>query len=200
MKLPSWALVVGVCLILFGGCSISSNIGKINSPDAFEFQEGLMDSMKDVVEKSMDEAMDEAEKDSVFSETISKLKDEPGMEIIEEMAGGIENLFTISEFTKIWTVRFGYIGVAIAIIYLLSGVILFLRKSFSIKFVLFALGISIIFSIVESIVLSSGAQNFLLSISAGFGNIFSIIIDVILLVVILANDKRSYFNTVEEEF
>ncbi|MFT7037152.1 MAG: hypothetical protein ACJA2S_005695, partial [Cyclobacteriaceae bacterium] len=38
MKTPTWAIVVGIFLMLFGGCSVTKSIQAINMPDMLEMQ------------------------------------------------------------------------------------------------------------------------------------------------------------------
>lgn len=81
-----------------------------------------------------------------------------------------------------------------ATLYILSGVFLLLKGSFSIQLVYVALATSIVFSGIQTLVLASDPPGGLISKSAGFSNIFGIIVDIILVVVIIAIDKTTYVN------
>lgn len=120
--------------------------------------------------------------------------DQSGEQVVafQEMAEGMTEMFSMSDFTKTWTVRLGYMGLIVSILYILSGVFLLVKKPFSINLVYGALALSIVFSITESIVLTSDSAGGLMAMAAGFGNFFGIIIDIILLVVVVAMDKTAY--------
>lgn len=181
MKIPTWAIVIGICLMLFGGCSVSKNIQAINMPSLLEMQQNMITKMHGM--------------DTVTSQ--DTLATAPGVgdaEAFKNIAEGMTEIFKVSEFAKTWTVRFGYIGLFVATLYILSGVFLLLKRSFSIQLVYIALVTSIVFSGIQSLVLASDPSGGLISKTAGFGNIFGIIVDIVLVVVIVAIDKTTYLN------
>src|SRR6188508_2787615 len=168
MKTPTWAIVVGICLMLFGGCSVTKSIQKINSPDILAMQQKMMEKMsKERTETSSDSLSNSS--DSLFN---SARKSDPNAEAFKNITEGMQDMFAMSEFTKTWTVRFGYIGIFVALIYILSGVFLLIRTAFSIKLVYIALITSIVFSIVESVVITSDPSSGFISKTMGFGNLF----------------------------
>jgi len=195
MKTPTWAIVIGICLILFGGCSVTKNIQSINMPEMLEMQQNMMENMtsptttNSSTTTSSDSLLTESNVDTTYIQSDEMFK------IINE---GMHGMFAISDFTKTWTVRFGYIGLLVSIIYILSGVFLLIKKKFSINLVYAALIISIVFSGIESLVLASDSTAGLLTKFAGFGNIFGIIIDIILIVVVVAMDKSAYNDNTKE--
>ncbi|MEP4533999.1 MAG: hypothetical protein ABJ004_13000 [Cyclobacteriaceae bacterium] len=178
MKTPTWAIVVGIFLMLFGGCSVSKSIQAINMPDMIEMQTKMMEKMT--------QSSDSLSNNSINEQT----------EVFQGMAEGMQEMFAMSEFTKTWTVRFGYLGIVVAIIYVFSGIFLMVRRDFSIKLAYGALILSMVFSAIQSLVLASDSSGGYISKAAGFGNSFGIILDLILLVVIVAMDKSAFqFNS-----
>src|SRR6056297_3055003 len=147
MKTPTWAIVIGICLMLFGGCSVTKNIQSIIMPDMLEMQKNMM--------KKMAGSSTTNSSDSLSASTRVDTADIKGAEMFKNMAEGMQEMFGMSDFTKTWTVRFGYIGLLVSIIYILSGVFLLIKKKFSIKLVYTALILSIVFSGIQSLVLAS---------------------------------------------
>ncbi len=88
--------------------------------------------------------------------------------------------------------RFGYIGIVISLLYALGGILLLTPKRFSIKVVYAALILSILFSVTQTIVLTSDSESGFIAMSKGFSQIFGIIVDIILLSVVFASDKEVY--------
>ncbi len=179
MKTPTWAIVVGIFLMLFGGCSVTKSIQAINMPDMLEMQTKMMEKMTQ-----------SSSTDSITNNSVNEQA-----EVFQGMAEGMQEMFAMSEFTKTWTVRFGYLGIIVAIAYIFSGIFLMVRRDFSIKLAYGALVLSMIFSVIQSMVLASDSSGGFISKAAGFGNSFGIILDLILLVVIVAMDKSAFeFN------
>jgi len=190
MKTPTWVIVIGICLILFGGCSVTKNIQSINMPEILEMQQKIM--------KNMAGGKNDNSSDSLSIVSGTYKNEIPNADLFKNMSQGMQEMFSISEFSKIWTVRFGYIGLFVAIIYILSGVFLLIKRKFSIKLVYFALILSIVFSWIQSLVLASDSSGGILAKTASFGNIFGIIIDIILIVIVVSMDKSTYsWNTKE---
>lgn len=189
MRTPTWAIVIGICLMLFGGCSVTKNIQSINMPDILEMQQEMMKKMAGSTKSNVADSL------SVTSNTDSTNVSNTAM--FNNMAEGMKEMFAMSDFTKTWTVRFGYIGLFVSILYILSGVFLLIRRKFSINLVYIALIVSIVFSGIQSIVLASDSTGGFIAQSVGFGNMFGIIIDIILIVVVVSMDK-SVYNENEE--
>ncbi len=45
MKTPTWAIIIGICLILFGGCGASKNYQSIHLPEILDLQKGMLHKM-----------------------------------------------------------------------------------------------------------------------------------------------------------
>lgn len=190
MKTPTWAIVISICLMLFGSCSVTKNIQAINMPQILEMQQKMMETMSD--EKS------KTSTDSLLAASGFNNKNVPNVGKFKNMNKEIQEMLVVSEFTKTWTVRFGYIGILVATLYILSGVFLIVKQPFSIKLVYIALVTSIVFSASRSLVLISDSSSGLMAKTAGFTNIFGTIIDIILIIVVLAMDKSTYINGSEK--
>lgn len=193
MKTPNWGLVIGILMILFGGCSVSGDLQSINSPNIFDMQQDMLKGMSDGFNTTVSDSLISTDLDSTQTK---RIKSDPG-KMVEAMSNTMNTMFYMSDFTKTWIVRFGYIGVIVSFIYILGGVFLLVRKPFSLKLAYGALGLSILFSIIQSIVLSLDSSSSLLAMTAGYSQMFGVIIDIILIIVIVSSDKTAYHTQIE---
>jgi len=188
MKTPTWGTVIGIIMIVFGGCSVMNDIKSITLPAMLEKQKVIF---KDEMEKSKT-----TEQDSVSTkntDSLSTVTDENDSE--DFFIGGeksIEKMLDLSGFTKTWIVRFGYIGLLVSALYIIGGIFLLVRRNFSIKLVYAALVISILCSGAQAAVLTSSSSSGIIALTTGLSQIFGIIIDIILLAVVFASDKEAY--------
>lgn len=190
MKTPTWAIVIGICIILFGGCSVTKNIQSINLPDMLEMQKKIMDKMAESSKTNSTDSLSTIS--NVDSTTAQNIK------LMKNMAEGMQEMLSISEFTITWTVRFGYMGLFVSFMYILSGVFLLVKRNFSIKLAYTALVTSILFSGIKTLVLASDSSGGILAKTAGIGNLFGIIIDIILIIVIVSMDKTAFEENKKE--
>ena len=197
MKTPTWGTVIGILMIFFGGCGALNDIRNISMPEKLAEQKELM---KDKIEmRKLKKLKESAEQDSVNTveiDSISTITDEEDTETEEIDFFGkkqsVEEILDLPEFTKTWIVRFGYIGAFVSILYMLGGLFLLVRKSFSIKLVYAALVISILCSGAQAAVLTSSSSSGIIAISTGLSQIFGILIDIILLAIVFSSDKEAY--------
>lgn len=193
MKTPTWGTVIGIMMIVFGGCGALNDIKAISMPEQLVKQKELI---KDKIEEEK-----ASEQDSVSTEDMDSLPATTAEDKEEILFFGkkqsVEEMLDLSEFTKTWIVRFGYIGAFVSLLYILGGVFLLVRKTFSIKLVYAALVISILCSGAQAAVLTSSSSSGIIAITTGLSQIFGIIIDIILLAVVFSSDKEAY-ATVEK--
>jgi len=184
MKAPTWGTAIGVIMIIFGGCSVMNDIKSINLPGALEKQ-------KVIINEAMEET---AKEDSLLTQQMDSVgtPETDGIDAFKDPKKIVEDVLTLSEFTKTWIVRFGYIGVVVSLLYLLGGIFLLTPRKISIPIVYAALILSIAFSGVQTVVLTSDSASGIIAMTSGFSQIFGIIIDIILLSVVFASDKEAY--------
>lgn len=220
MKTPTWAVVVGIILMLFGGCGLMKHSQAIVMPEMLDMQQKMMENTVKVIEKSEETYPDweeEDELDSIYEEnetsnqsgfeneedsldlynevlSFEKTQKEKRLEAAKDLTKNMKEIFSISSFNRKWTVRFGYVGLIVCAIYLLAGAVLVNQKIFAIKFVFFALGLSLLFSIVQMMVLAGDTGNGFIGKIGAYGNIFGITIDVILIIVFSVIDKSDYMK------
>ncbi len=165
MKTPTWAIIIGSIMLLFGGCSALNYMSTVFTPMVFDMQEDVFDEIEREIETSEEE-------------------------IDEFPLNMMRNMFDVSDYTMKWIVRFGYIGVFISLFYMMGGAFLLIRRRISIRLAYAALILSMVFSIVKAVVLSQEGNLF--SLSAGVAAIGGIVVNIILLAIIIASEKEAY--------
>jgi VIT1/CCC1 family predicted Fe2+/Mn2+ transporter len=197
MKTPTWGVVIGILMVLFGGCSVMNDINAIRLPSVLEKQRAILHEKAEErknEEKDEREIEEEAEtnQDTTLTEATDSLEFAEAMEDEEDMKK-IENILNVSEFTKTWMVRFGYIGIVISVLYLLAGIFLLIPKKFSIKLAYTALILSITLSGTSAVILTTDSTSTgFIGLVTGFSQIFGVIIDIVLLAIIFASEKEAY--------
>lgn len=165
-----------------------NDIKSITLPVMLEKQHGIM-------KEKMEEARTHAREDSLEN---AKVADSLGVddgdveETFEQKEKKIEQAMKLPEFSKIWIVRFGYIGLSSAALYILGGIFLLVRRNFSIKLAYGVLIFSILTSAGQAIVLTSGSSSGIIALTTGLGQLVGIAVDIILGAVIFASDKEAY--------
>ncbi len=189
MKLPTWALIVGITMIIFGGCGALNNIQKINTPKAMEQQSDIMSEIRGAIEEDLEEDLREEMMDE---EGDGSEIDSADLERVEKVKDTVLTMFEVSDYYKKWIVRLGIIGAIAALFYCIAGILLVMGKRFALQVVYVAIGVSIVSLIFQVIILSLDKETGVISSFSNFGNYFMIFVNIILLVIILASD-RSYF-------
>ena len=217
MKVPAWVKFIAILMVFKGGCGIMQNVGNINSPKMLEFQEELIDEISDEIEEDIEEER-ERDLDEEEEETISNENEEASEEVenIEEDVverdseesedegeeeedddddeiETIKEMLTFSDYFKKWTVRFGYIGLVVSFISIVAGIFLFFPKQFTLKLLYFSLGLSIVVAIAQYIIMSNDDGSGVITMFSGIGSIMVGVFNVIILLIVIANDKTVFY-------
>lgn len=191
MKTPTWGIVIGILMIAFGGCSVVNDMQTVYMPQMVEMQQDMMEGFSQGIHDG---------DSTIFGDSTDiRLNRSEGNEAIENMQKTMSKMFYMSDFTKTWIVRFGYIGVLVSLVYVLGGVFLLNKKNYSIKLAYAALAISIAFGVTKGAVLSSEASTGFIALSTGFSQMFGIVFDIIFLVVIATSDRSAYYTAIETD-
>jgi Na+-translocating ferredoxin:NAD+ oxidoreductase RnfD subunit len=195
MKTPTWATVIAVIMIVFGGCGAINDIRSISMPEKLE--EGkekikIKADKKALQDSTAIAALDSTETAGADSIAATSDGDADKADIPFFGKKSQEEILTLSEFSKTWIVRFGYIGAVVSLIYLVGGIFLLVRRVFSIKIVYAALAISILCAGAQTSILTSTAAGDFMSKMVGLSQLPSILIDIVLLAVVFASDKDAY--------
>jgi len=203
MKLPTWATVVGVLMILFGGCGTYNNITKINTPKMLEMTSTIFEEISSEIDISVEDG--EFHLDSIKDVTMDSIThiieelsgqdmtDSTESAAVEKIFGSMSNMLNFSDYYLKWIVRLGIIGTIVALIYLMAGIFLVMGKPFALKLSYIALGLSIAFMIFQIVIMSMDKEGGMISrMSTNVSAYFMIFANIILLIIIKASDG-SYF-------
>lgn len=194
MKTPTWATVTGILMIVFGGCSVMNDIKSITLPTMLEKQKSLVqEKMKEARTHQLEEdSIANASADSLAQAGNDDIEEDEEEESFEEKEKKVDEMLKLPEFSKIWIVRFGWVGLVSAILYAIGGIFLLVKKPFSIKLAYVVLGISIITSATQAAVLTSGSSSGIIALTTGLSQLVGVLIDIILIAVIWTSDKEAY--------
>lgn len=177
-------------MIVFGGCSVMNDIKSITLPTILEKQKALME------EKMKEARTHQMEEDSIANASAdSTARAEDGdeeEESFEEKEKKVEKALKLPEFSKLWIIRFGYVGLVSAILYAIGGIFLLVKRPFSIKLAYTVLLISILTSGAQAAVLFSRESSGMIALSTGLSQVVGVVADIILIAVIWTSDKEAY--------
>ncbi len=224
MKLPTWATVVGIIMLLFGGCGALSNVNKINTPNTLNEMSEVLEEINSEMSKEMGKVKEEIRSDTV--ESVEVIQDEisdvtpdsveiagyktevnkfdaddsAGIAMMEGLFGSVGNIMTFSDYYKVWIVRLGIIGLIASVLYALAGLLLIIGKSFSLNLVYGAIAVSLLSVIFQIVIITMDKESGLAAKSTNIGNYFMIMVNVVLLIIVLASDKSYFheFDVIEE--
>lgn len=152
----------------------------------------ILEKQKALVKGKMEEARTHAADSSATKiDSLATADDDP-KESFDEKQKKVDEMLKLSDFSKTWIVRFGYVGVFSAVLYILGGIFLLVRKSFSIKLAYAVLIFSILSSAVQAAVLTSGESSGIIALSTGLSQLLGVVVDIILIAIIFASDKEAY--------
>ena len=144
MKIPTWGYIIGIFMLLIGGCSGTSSIQAIYTPTILDMQKKMMQGFTEGSKSVKTDSLSNQNQQNTKS---SKELNSDQKKLIKNMSETMEQMFYMSDYAKKWSVIFGYTGVLISFIYMLAGVFLMIRKPFSINLVYIALGLFILFNL-----------------------------------------------------
>ncbi len=179
MKTPTWVRVIGIILIVFGGCNASKHAQSTYMPQMMEMQGKMMKSFTKIAQNES----------RTTSDTVRTATDD---QVASQMENTFNELFYLSEHDKVWIVRIGYMGLFVSLLYVLSGAFLLMRKKHALLLIYAALVVNIAFSLFGYMSLDSSGSFGFMALTAGIGGMASIVFDLALLIVILSLDKSDY--------
>ena len=165
MQKPTWAKVVGIIGIIIACFGLLGAWQTTNIPKMIKFQKEMMPQ----IEKRM------AEKHQGSSEETMKM---------------MEKMWNVPEWFNGWCVIAGVITFMVSGFYLYASIGLMQIKKIAISLFYMAGGASIIFSVIKGFMAIS-AMSFM-GISLVFGDVFGIIVNIILLIVVASGNKEAF--------
>lgn len=104
------------------------------------------------------------------------------LDIIENISStNIMREFVLSDFERTWNIRFVYIGLLVWFIFIVGGIFLLIKKSYSVKFAYVAITLSILFFIIQCIVFVPNSAV-----------LFGLLVGFVLLIVLSVSDKTAF--------
>jgi|GEM_PF-3442643 len=179
MKRPTWATIVGVITIVLGIFGVASGIQSMFIPSFYEVHSEIMTELQT---NNMTENQDFLN-DSLMSKEYKALPQKNSNE-------QFESYFKLPAWYIKWAFFLGVISTLISIIYLISGVFLLTIKPYALRVFYIAIGLSLLWTVLQAAIFMQTKSFF--AISALPSAVFSIIFDLILLIVALVGDKDIY--------
>jgi hypothetical protein len=190
MKTPSWATTIGIIMIVLGGCSVMNDIKSVRLPEDLEKAMSIIKKKQRAADAIQEDSVEIVINDSLFvAEEKEAIEDSISFGNHKE---SLEDMLKLTDFTRTWIVRFGYVGLFSAGLYILGGIFLLVRRSFSINLAYGVLIVSILSSGAQVAVLTSGSSSGFLALTTGLSQLLGILIDIILMAVIFSSDKEAY--------
>ena len=174
-------------MMLFGGCDGLESVQQANTRSSMAQQEKLWEELSSP-DSEFSETMEALIPDSLKTESAKKKQ----IKGFGELAESMREIVKMSEYTIKWNVRFGYIGIFIAIFYFLGGLSLLLKKSFSINLATAILVLDTLFIIAQAIVFAMDSESGFMVQNAAIFSLFGIVLNVILLSVIWTSDRSAF--------
>ena len=206
MKRPTWAIIVGVFMLLFGGCGALGKVGDIKTPEMMELVNETIEEAEASYEANANSETEE-EGDSIRQTKVTELSDDE-KKILEMISDSVEvdsmqnvdfettmkNSFKFSEYRQTWMVRFGYMGLVVALLFLIGGIMLLASRKYTIPVVLTTLAVSLAFGILQLAIYAAdvGTGKMIGNLSS-IGIYFSIALDIVFLIIVMVCDK-TYFQ------
>lgn len=195
MQRPTWVVVIGIFMILIGGCSGFDNYFETKTSEVLEERDSFVRTIT-INDDNEELDLEHAEIDSSDEGFLRSLSDT----IVRDSSNKVNVKATLEEAMKFspyrikWMERFGYIGLAVAILFIIAGVLFLTSRKFTIPFALVVLAISLLVGIFELFVYKADFESgTAITKFSDIGIYWSIFVDIILLVTIMVLDK-SYFN------
>lgn len=204
MGVPTWVTVVGVFMLLIGGCGTYNNINKINMPTTLKQSAEILNNISVEINRTSNSGVrpsgspfegEESLDSLALSMEETLLNDSAGMEVFENLFGSIEKMMVFTDYYQKWIVRLGYIGLGVSLIYFLAGLFMVMGKPFALKLSFVSLALSLGFMIFQIIVMSMDKEGGAVGRwSTSFGSYFMIFINVVLLIILTTANKEFFYQ------
>lgn len=205
MTKPGWATVMGVILILFGGCGAMNRVGEINTEKFTDiFDQAMEESSKKNEERRATRSDSTAsikfeELDSTEKERIIMFSDSIVVDSLDNLniEATMKQAFGVSDYRKTWLMRLGWVGLIVSLLFIVGGIMLLATRKYTIQVVLFAIAFSMTINILRFLIFSADTgTGKMIGVGANIGIAFSFVIDIIMLILVLVSDK-TYYKGVE---
>ena len=180
-KRPTWVTAIGVITLVFGLFSILGATQELLTPRFIDMQQ--------TVEMHIHDMAKESSKDGKSNIKIT-IDDETLILSVDEVMAAVTDVFDVPKWFAEWAFTIGVISMAIALLYCFGGISLLMANEISLPIFYCVMGMSILWEIIR-IALFAQSEAILLLVQIPF-SVFSIIIDVILLLIVLTSRRTSF--------
>ena len=193
MKRPGWTTVVGVLMILIGGCGTTNDIKQLFTDDLMELQNDFAIEIDTNTEAN-------TEIDSAHLALLEKLSVVEGdtSEAPLTLGDHLKKMSHIPETVVSKLKLHGYIGIVISLLYAIVGLLFIIKRKHVLLFAYTILVASLLFTIYQYIDISQFAVSKILKVGLQFTIAFGGLLDIVILIILAFVDK-SYFN-IEETY
>ena len=215
MKRPGWAIIIGIVMLLFGGCGACNRATEIMLPSINEIVEESILEAKENQDNELDPEK-AARRDSIKAHNTTKLEDlsEEDRKVLDflsdtimvdennnvDMEATILGMAHVSDYRQTWVTRFAYIGIFIAILFIIGGIMLLRFKKYTIPLVITGLALSMAANIAQIVIYSMDKESGSIFGSLGsIGFYVSIAFDILLLILVMVLDKTFFRPKVIQE-
>ena len=167
-KVPGWGKTIGILMIVFGGLGVFIQIYKMMIPQIIRMQQKMMDDMPQLTL---------GDDDRVFMQTTSMVKE----------------MMKISDTHATVLLYSGILGLVGCALYITGGIKLLKIGAGNYNFAKFTLIGFLCLNCATTGLLASGNPTMLV-LGMLFYIVFGLIIDLVLMIILMANDKRKYTN------
>ena len=223
MVKPTWLTVMGIFMVLIGGCGAYNDYQEINVRKMMAFKDKVFSEAKSHQQREVEVLKDSLESiktDTTGAEAIeldttdtevvniettttvdTSFLDLVGDDIVMDennnvdVGASLQNWTRMSDYRMDWTRRFGIIGMFISIAFIIIGVLMWKGKKYITPIFLAAVSISIAFGIFQVFTfLADTESSEMIRKWGNFGIYAGIFVDILLLIVFMVMDK-SYFKS-----
>lgn len=179
MRVPTWALWLGILMIVMATCSGIQDINTFFVDDILSGEMDIhggsteLDSTKTYTQEELEEI---ARKDSVTRAELEEVK----------------QIIDTSPYLQEWMRTFAFAGLVVNVIYLIAGILMFVRRRFSPKLALGALILSIGFALFQVVIYRMDETDGIMAAALGVAPLFGVIADVVLIIILATSDKSYY--------
>lgn len=111
---------------------------------------------------------------------------------VGNMPKAFSDMFSVSDHTKLWTKRFAWIGLIINLVLIAGGIWMLMMKKWSPRLAMVILAVSILASVARILIITGDAETGFFAKVSWLGEVWSIFLDLGLLITLLVVDKSPY--------
>jgi len=196
MQRPAWATILGILFICIGGCGSINSIKLINADKTTAIANEVLSDI-DSESNNQTNPIDSNELkilsmfgDSIYKDSLQNV----------DIAKTLKSFIHISEYRIKWMLRFGIIGLILGLCFIVSGIVFFSRKTFTVPLALLVLVLGIALGIFKLMVYASDSTTGkMINMGENVSIYFGLFFYTLLLIVLMVIDKSYYQEKVEIE-